>query len=69
MSYRKIEVDGKEYEYVVGRSNVKVKGVGSWPKNEVGYVIDDRESRVQPSHVVEKIRAATALTNATQTVI
>ena len=69
MSYRKIEVDGKEYEYVVGRSNVKVKGVGVWSKHEVGYVLDDHEVRVQPSHVVEKIRAATALTNTTQTII
>lgn len=58
MSYRKIEVDGKEYEYVVGKSNVKVKGVGVWGKHEIGYVIDDREVRVQPSHVVEAIRNA-----------
>lgn len=36
MSYRKIAVDGKEYEYVVGRTHVKVKGVGVWPKEEVG---------------------------------
>lgn len=36
MSYRKITVDGKEYEYTVGRSHVKIKGVGVWPKEEVG---------------------------------
>jgi hypothetical protein len=58
MSYRKIEVDGKEYEYVVGKSNVKVKGLGVWSKHDVGYVIDERTVQVQPSHVVEKIRAA-----------
>ncbi len=58
MSYRKILVDGKEYEYVVGKSNVKVKGVGVWDKHAVGYVIDEREARVQPSHVVEAIRKA-----------
>lgn len=36
MSYRKITVDGKEYEYTIGRTHVKVKGVGVWPKEEVG---------------------------------
>jgi hypothetical protein len=36
MSYRKLEVDGKEYEYVVGKSHVKVKGVGSWLKEGLG---------------------------------
>lgn len=56
MSYRKITVDGTEYEYTVGRSHVKIKGVGSWYKHEVGYVIDDYESRVQPSHIVSIIR-------------
>jgi hypothetical protein len=56
MSYRKLEVDGKDYEYVVGKRYVKVKGVGSWPNAQVGRVIDDYESRVQPSHVADKIR-------------
>lgn len=36
MSYRKITVDGQEYEYTIGRTHVKVKGVGVWPKEEVG---------------------------------
>jgi hypothetical protein len=63
MAYRKIEVDGKEYEYVVGKSNVKVKGVGVWDKHAIGYVIDDREARVQPSHVVDAIRSAVKQVN------
>lgn len=28
MSYRKISVSGTTYEYVIGRTNVKIKGVG-----------------------------------------
>ena len=56
MSYRKITVDGKEYEYVVGKSHVKVKGIGAWAKEEVGYVIDEFVTQVQPSHIAEKIR-------------
>ena len=56
MSYRKITVDNVEYEYVVGKTHVKVKGVGSWQKSEVGHVIDENEVRVQPMHVAEKIR-------------
>ena len=56
MSYRKITVDGKEYEYVVGKTHVKVKGVGAWQKEQVGFVIDERTTQVQPSHIVDKIR-------------
>ena len=36
MSYRKITVDRKEYKYTIGRTHVKVKGVGVWPKEKVG---------------------------------
>ena len=36
MSYRKITVDGKEYEYVTGRTHTKIKGVGVWPNDELG---------------------------------
>ena len=46
MAYRKIEVDGKQYEYVVGKTHVKVKGVGvfvketTFPKYEVEQFCD-----------------------------
>ena len=36
MSYRKIVVEGKTYEYVVGRSFTKVKGVGAVPNHQIG---------------------------------
>jgi hypothetical protein len=52
MAYRKISVDGTPYEYVVGRTHVKIRGVGAIPKEVVG-VIDERYgvTEVQPSHV------------------
>ena len=59
MSYRTVEVDGKEYEYVVGESHVKVKGVGVWLREEVGYTADDDKIRVRPSDIVNKIRSTT----------
>lgn len=31
MGYRKIEVNGKQYEYVVGKENIKIKAVGVFP--------------------------------------
>jgi len=37
MSYRKIEVDGKTYEYTVGRTHLKVKGVGVIEREKIGY--------------------------------
>lgn len=39
MSYRKITVNGDEYRYTVGRTHVKVKGVGVWPKEKVGLKV------------------------------
>ncbi len=51
MAYRKIKVNGKEYEYVVGRSNVKVKGLGVWSKHEVGQVLDEHDIQVTPAHI------------------
>ena len=39
MSYRKITVDDKPYQYVIGKTHVKIKGVGAWPKEEVGAIV------------------------------
>ncbi len=45
MSYRKITVEGTEYEYTIGSAMVKVKGLDAVPREEVGEVvwIDDVE--------------------------
>lgn len=36
MSYRKIVVNGTTYKYTVGRTHVKVSGVGTAPKEDIG---------------------------------
>jgi len=36
MSYRNITVDGIKYQYTVGKTHVKIKGLGVWPKGEIG---------------------------------
>jgi hypothetical protein len=36
MSYRKITVNNNDYEYVIGRSHVKIKGIGVWPLDQIG---------------------------------
>lgn len=36
MSYRKIEVDGVEYQYTIGKTHVKVRGLGVWSKEDIG---------------------------------
>lgn len=53
MHYRKITVNGKTYEYVVGRWDTKVKGVGLFPNREWTYCINagDGEFMVSPYHV------------------
>jgi hypothetical protein len=38
MSYRKISVNGKVYEYSIGRTHTKIKGLGAFKNEEVGQV-------------------------------
>ena len=40
MAYRKITVEGKIYEYVIGHTFVKIKGVGVYIKEEIGEECD-----------------------------
>ena len=56
MAYRKIDVDGTPYEYVVGRDYVKIRGIGSFDKHRIGHVIDDRTAQVSPGHIAEFVR-------------
>lgn len=39
MAYRKIEVNGKTYEYVVGKEKTKIKGFGTFNNSEFGKSI------------------------------
>ena len=36
MSYRKIEVEGKVFEYSIGKTHTKIRHVGAYPNGEVG---------------------------------
>jgi hypothetical protein len=36
MSYRKIEVDGNVFEYSIGKTHTKIRGVGAYKNEEVG---------------------------------
>lgn len=38
MSYRKIEVDGVVYQFTIGKTHVKVRWLGSWPKKDIGEI-------------------------------
>lgn len=60
MSYRKITVDDKEYEYVIGSAMVKVKGFEAVPREQVGQTvwIDDVEKiMITPALVADWIRS------------
>lgn len=54
--YRKLEVEGTPYEYNIGKSYVKIKGLGEFPKDQIGQVIDNWTVEVHPSHVAEFIK-------------
>lgn len=40
MTYRKIEVNGKVYEYTVGKTHVKIKGMQAITKDKIGNLIE-----------------------------
>ena len=42
MGYRNIMVDNKNYEYVIGKTHVKIKGLGAWPKVDIGELEENR---------------------------
>ena len=48
MSYRNITVNDKKYQYVVGKSHTKIKGVGVFLNEAIGesYVDDDEENHL-----------------------
>lgn len=60
MSYRKINVDGIEYSYIVGKVDTKIKTLGIFSNHSFGYVIDYDTTQVQPSHVRQLIQRITA---------
>ena len=39
MSYRKLEVDGQVFEYSIGKTHTKIRGVGAFKNEEVGKKI------------------------------
>jgi hypothetical protein len=56
MSYRKLVVDGQVFEYSIGKTHTKIRGVGAFQNREVGYVISDREVRVRPNDITSFIK-------------
>jgi hypothetical protein len=57
MAYRKIDVNGKTYEYTIGRTHLKVKGMGAVLKEQVGHIVDEKTVIVTPKHVSDFIQA------------
>lgn len=39
MSYRKLEVDGNVFEYSIGKTHTKIRGVGAYKNEEVGKTV------------------------------
>lgn len=64
MSYRKITVDNIGYEYVIGTSHVKVKGVGVWPKDSfatafhLSDLFDEQQIEITPKQIADQIRCS-----------
>ena len=48
MAYRKIEVKGIKYEYVIGRSNTKIKGIGVFDNAKIGTSIGSNRILITP---------------------
>ena len=58
MAYRNINVDGKDYQYTVGRQYTNVKGVKLFRNDLIGQDKGDNKVAVTPFHVALAIRTA-----------
>jgi hypothetical protein len=48
MGYRVLEIGDRKYEYVIGRSHTKVKGLGAFENSIIGeYEQPDSQGRVK----------------------
>ncbi len=59
MSYRKLEVNGQVFEYSIGKTHTKIRGVGAYKNEDVGFVIDEPdlyEIQVRPSDLAAFIK-------------
>lgn len=63
MAYRKITVDGTVYEYVVGKQYLKIKGLGSWPRDKIGIEIERKRDKyaVTPDIIADLIQGVKLL--------
>lgn len=54
MSYRKLDVHGRIYEYTIGKQFVKFRGGDVVPKEKIGWPIrDSHEYMVTPKTILE----------------
>lgn len=61
MAYRKIQVDGKEYEYTVGRTHVKVRHMQAVPKDQVGTLVcTEHALSLSPEHKTSQLKVSPA---------
>lgn len=61
MSYRKIIVDGKTYEYSIGKTHTKVKGMPVYKNSEIGDEIASTSSYEIQGYVVSPYNVANAI--------
>ena len=64
MSYRKLEVDGQVFEYSIGKTHTKIRGVGAYANGEVGVRVQKywagglvNTVQVRPSDLVAFIKS------------
>jgi hypothetical protein len=50
MSYRKLEVDGNVFEYSIGKTHTKIRGVGAYKNEDIGsnHVVGSQQSWDRP---------------------
>ena len=61
MAYRNITVDGNKYQYTIGKSATKIKGVGVVFNNVIGTPVGDDKYAVTPACIAEYIRTGTVV--------
>lgn len=64
MSYRDLEIGGEIYQYTIGKTHTKIRGIGAFSNEDIGTPTGDDRVKVGPAEVIAVINRELATKSA-----